>query len=196
MLNGGCYPVRPTSVRVIQQVNFFFFFFFFVWKSKMSLTQQRVRELFDYDPETGVMTRRITPSARAKKGEIAGYDDGKGYLQVSIAGKKYRLHRLVWFWVHGVWPKNDVDHRDRNRSNNRIKNLMAATRAENCHNAGLAAHNTSGFKGVSWSKNMNKWEARITLNDCGKVLGYFDTPEQASAAYLAAKPAYHPTAPI
>jgi len=164
--------------------------------SQAILTQARLRELFDYDPETGVMTRRISTAPRAQAGQIVGTPDGSGYLRISIGGKKFRLHRLIHMYVHGAWPEHDIDHRDRNRSNNRLLNLRPATRAENCQNSGIPAHNTSGFKGVSWSKTMHKWEARISVANHGKVLGYFKTRELASAAYQTAKLIYHPTAPV
>jgi signal peptidase I len=155
------------------------------------LSQARLKQLFLYDQKTGVVTRRITTSSRAKAGDVVGFDDGAGYLQVSIAGKVYRLHRVVYCYMTGTWPAGDIDHDDRNRSNNRWKNLLPATRAENCCNKSLSTHNTSGFTGVSWSKTMSQWEARITKNNKANVLGYFGTPQQASAAYQAAKPVFH-----
>lgn len=155
------------------------------------LSQSRLKQLFVYDPETGVLTRRITTSSRAKAGAVVGTDDGAGYLQVNINHKKYRLHRVIFCYMTGSWPEGDVDHDDRDRSNNRWKNLLPATRAENCCNKSLPSHNTSGFIGVSWSEAMLKWESRITKNNKANVLGYFDTPQLASAAYLAAKPAFH-----
>jgi hypothetical protein len=159
------------------------------------ITHARLKELFSYNQKTGLFTRRLSMGSRWPAGQVVGTNDGRGYLQVTINRVKYRLHRLAWFYVKGVWPEFDTDHRNRVRSDNRFKNLRDATRAENNHNSGMSRHNTSGYKGVSWSKTMKKWEARITKNNKGKMLGYFDTPELAHAAYTVAKRTIHPTAP-
>ena len=164
--------------------------------SKPILTYERLRELLDYNPETGVFTRRVQLSPRYPIGSVVGSDDGSGYLQTTVASKKYRLHRLAYFYMLGVWPPHDVDHKNRKRANNKWSNLRPATRTENCHNISLGAHNTSGYIGVSWAANVFKWEARITVANKGKVLGYFPTPELASAAYQKAKHIFHPTAPV
>ncbi len=161
----------------------------------MSLTQQRLKELFDYDPETGIVTRRITVGSRAKKGAVVGSDDGNGYLQVWIDGKKYRLHRVIWFWVYGAWPEDEVDHRDLKRANNRLKNLVPLTHMQNMHNGPKRCTNTSGYVGVSRTPNGNSWIARITVGYKNLNLGTFENIDQAAAAYSAARCIYHPTAP-
>lgn len=161
----------------------------------MSLTQARLKELLDYNPETGLVTRLVCTANRHKVGEIVGAKGARGYLQATIYSKKYMLHRLIWLWVHGVWPTNDVDHRDRNRANNKLGNLREATRSENNHNSGLSRANWSGFKGVAWDKNRCLWVATICAAGKSHRLGRFKTPEAASEAYLAAKKIYHPTAP-
>ena len=164
--------------------------------SQPILTQERLRSLFDYDPQTGVLTRKSEPSSRSPIGAPIGGNDGAGYLQTIVDGRRYRLHRLIYLYMLGTLPEHYVDHLNRNRSDNRWQNIRHATRTENAHNIGISGHNTSGFTGVSWAANCCKWEARITLANKGKVLGYFDTREAASEAYKAAKLIYHPTAPV
>ena len=159
----------------------------------MELTRARLRELFDYDPETGVVTRLVRTANRHKVGEAVGTKGSRGYLQATVFGKKYPLHRLVWFWVHGVWPPYDVDHRNRMRTDNRIKNLRCATRAENNHNAGRSRANWSGYTGVAWDSARCKWLAQISVAGKSIHLGRFDSALRASAAYQAAKLIHHPT---
>jgi hypothetical protein len=85
----------------------------------------------------------------------------------------------------------EVDHADRNGLNNRRYNLRKSTKSQNNCNKGLLRNNTSGFKGVSWHKGNKKWASNIKLNRKKQCLGYFDTPEEAYAAYCAASERLH-----
>lgn len=164
--------------------------------SKQILTQEYLRSLFDYDPETGLVTRKTCTANRQTVGEVVGSKYKRGYLVATINYTKYPLHRLIWLWVHGEWPAADVDHINRDRADNRLLNLRSVTRSENSHNAGMSRANRSGFTGVSWDKSKTRWLASIRANGKQHYLGRFDTPQAASAAYLAAKAVYHPTAPL
>lgn len=164
--------------------------------SKSILTQSRLRELLDYNPETGVFTRKLCTANRHKQGEAVGYSGARGYRQAMAEGKKHMLHRLAWLWVHGTWPEFDIDHKNRNRADNRIDNLRPATRSENNHNIGTSRANWSGFTGVAWDKSKRLWVANISANGKQYFLGRFKDPALASAAYQAAKLIYHPTAPV
>lgn len=98
------------------------------------LTQEKVKRLFSYDPETGLLTRLITISSRAQAGDVVGWDNGDGYLVVTIDYKVYRVHRIIWLWLYGEFPKNQIDHKNHIRSANWIKNLREATHQENQKN--------------------------------------------------------------
>ena len=150
------------------------------------LTQEFIRERFDYDPETGSFTWRVS-SGGMHPGDEAGFVNGLGYRRICVKGfGQIGAHRLAWLYVHGVLPKI-VDHKDLNRSNNRIDNLRLATRAQNIANQAAHKDNTSGFKGVSYLPNRKKpWRATIMCRGKWKFLGYYDTPEAAHAAYLSA----------
>ena len=160
-------------------------------RAKGMLTLARVRELFDYDPETGVLVRRITTSNRAPKGTVAGRRNGNGYLRVMIDGYTDYVHRVVWFHFYGEWPEFEMDHIDGNGMNNRISNLRCATHAQNSQNLSTRNTNKSGMIGVSWSKLHSKWEAYINVNYKKKYLGLFDDLKAAGEAYLAAKQGLH-----
>ena len=155
-------------------------------KRRISPSLARVRELLDYDADSGVLTWRICTSNRVKVGDVAGWSgEGNcfGYTQISIDGILYLAHHLIWFYVYGEWPIQ-IDHRDLDKSNNKLDNLRLATQSQNCGNLPKPKHNTSGYKGVSWEKKRNYWIAQISLNKKRYYLGAFDTKEQAHAAYL------------
>ena len=164
--------------------------------SQPILTQEYLRSLFDYNAETGVFTRLTCTANRHKLGETVGYSGARGYLQAMAAGKKYMVHQLVWMWVYGYLPPNDIDHINRNRSDNRLANLREVTRSENNHNMRISRANWSGYTGVAWDKSRCLWLASIKADGKQHHLGRFKTPQAASAAYLAAKAVYHPTAPL
>ena len=150
------------------------------------LTAERLRELIDYDAETGVFTRRVALSRRSVEDEVIGFSTDREYLVITVDGKRYRAHRLAWLYVYGAWPLGRLDHEDTDRQNNRIKNLRPASNAENLHNRGKQKNNTSGYKGVSWHKRQKRWIAKIAADGEDHFLGYYDTPEEAHAAYCKA----------
>lgn len=149
------------------------------------IDQSRLRELLDYDADTGRLTWRHARS-RAAAGARAGHLNSKGYRRIEIDDRQYFAHRLVWLYVYGEWPVEQIDHRNGDRDDNRIVNLRAASQAENNGNSRRPKHNTSGFKGVGLQKTDRKWRARIKRAGRSIHLGTFDTPEEAHAAYVAA----------
>ena len=157
--------------------------------SKPILTQERLKELLSYNPETGVFVW-----VRRKK-NVAGHVRKDGYKQIQIGNTKFFSHRLAWLYMVGAFPLEQIDHINRARADNRFANLRAVTNSENLHNMGLKSTNKSGFKGVSYQTDAKKWRADISINSTNKYLGYFHTPEEASIAYLAAQKIYHPTCP-
>ena len=110
--------------------------------------------------------------------------DSNGYCQVALNKKRFQLHRLLaQAFIPNPENKPEVDHIDGDRKNNSLSNLRWCTRAENNRNVGKRITNTSGYTGVSFHKASGKWRARIRVDGKQKSLGYFHTPEEASAAY-------------
>jgi len=145
------------------------------------LTQDHVRELFDYDPATGDLIWRIRRRGRfARPGVVAG-TVGR-YIRVAIDCKYYPAHCIVWLWYYGTYP-SEIDHRNRNKHDNRIENLRPCSRSQNTGNVGLRSINITGFKGIWFAKHANRWRAAIKVHGVSKHLGYFDTPEAAALAY-------------
>lgn len=156
------------------------------------LTQARLKELLHYDHETGVFTWLVTKNNRKAKvgNELRSVGCG-GYLRVSIDHKRYLLHRLAWFYVHGSFPENQIDHINRIRSDNRICNLRLATDSENRQNMSISQKNTSGHTGVTFYKRDQTWQAQIFLNYKNHFLGRFKTIESAIEARKNAKANLH-----
>lgn len=152
------------------------------------LTQQRLFELVDYDPTTGIFRWKVN-NGPARVGAVAGHVTKRGYVSMMVDRFRVYGHQLAWLWAHGAPLPVRIDHRNRNRSDNRIDNLRAATNAENLWNAGVKAHNKLGLKGVT--RVNDRFRAEIRVNKRRIHIGYFATPEEASAAYAAAASIHH-----
>lgn len=97
------------------------------------LSIEELNKLFFYDKE-GFLVEKTTRNSRATKGKIVGSSDGKGYLTVNINKRRYRVHRIIWAMHNNRWPEDEIDHIDRNKSNNKIENLREASRSINSLN--------------------------------------------------------------
>lgn len=128
----------------------------------MALTQQQVQELFEYrDGDLHWKPRTLSRNRPSVlNGEKVGCPNGSGYLTMVHDKRKYYLHQLVFLMHHGHIPSN-IDHIDGNGSNNRIENLRLATVSENMYNTKINTKNTSGFKGVHFNKQKQKWQAKL-----------------------------------
>lgn len=146
-----------------------------------NITQQRVRELLDYDPLTGVLTWKIArPGVMA--GQIAGCPSTYGYIVVRIDGVLYRANRIAFLHAHGYLP-HMVDHENLVRDDNRLSNLRPATRSQNAANSGMSVRNTSGHKGVYRDKKNGKWRAMIGVDGKRLAIGRFNDIMEAARAY-------------
>ncbi len=145
----------------------------------------RLRELMTYDPETGEFMF-VKRRGYRKAGEKAGSITAFGYWRIRIDGKEYPAHRLAWLYVHGVWPENDLDHINLDKLDNRMTNLRIATPAQNNANQPLTIRNSSGFKGATWHKRCQKWQAAIKVSGKNIHLGLFESAEAAHDAYIKA----------
>jgi hypothetical protein len=163
-----------------------------------------LRRLLDYDPETGTLTWRVRAAAEFNRsarrtrehacanwnsrfaGKPAGTLSADGYVYVRLLGRIALAHRAIFAIVTGAWPTKEIDHRDRDRSNNRWENLRPANSSQNKWNAPAQRNNTSGVKGVSLCRKSGKWRASIARGGRQKHLGFFARKEDAAAAYDAA----------
>ena len=138
------------------------------------------------DDGTFIWKAKSHPRAnKVKIGALAG-NKSEGYqiINFTIDGehKKIGAHRLA-FLIHHGWLPIEVDHRDTDRSNNRISNLRVATSLQNCQNSNKKRSNKSGYKGVSWDEARGKWFSKITVNYKQIALGRYKTAIEAAKAY-------------
>lgn len=147
------------------------------------LTQDRLKELLDYNPETGLFSWRTDRNQNVKTGDIAGTLQNKGYIHIHVNSKKYVAHRLAWLYIMGEWPKDQIDHINQKRHDNRFINLRECSQSQNQGNQKIHDNSKSGYKGVTWYKKYNKWMASISRNGKRKTLGYFNCKHDAAKIY-------------
>jgi hypothetical protein len=151
----------------------------------MMLTQDELKQILHYDPDTGIFKWRVA-RGRCAAGVKAGYKNNKGYILIRVRGKMLKAHRLAWLYMIGAWPTEMIDHANRDGADNRWINLRAATREQNHGNSRISARNTSGVRGVSWRSDVCRWEAAMRVNCRTIHLGIFDSKEDARAARVEA----------
>lgn len=159
------------------------------------ITVDEVRRVFHYDPSTGVFMR-IEGGLGIKRKHVnvpLGCPGRKGHLRVGYQGTLYRVHRLIWLYMTGSWPTDQIDHVNRNPSDNRWSNLRQATHAENIWNQ----RSKNRRRGVYVCKWTGRYSSTIRHNGKSIWLGRFDTADEASTAYEEAskrlRGSFHPS---
>lgn len=153
---------------------------------------KELRERFSYNPETGEIRYREATN-RTRVGSVAGSLSERGYRYIQFKGRKYMAHHIAWAMHYGEWPPErvEIDHENRDASDNRIDNLRLASRSQNNLNRGRLRNNRAGLKGVTFHKSMGRWRATISVDGRHKHIGYYPTPEEAHAAYVKAAYDFH-----
>lgn len=141
---------------------------------------EELKSILNYDKNTGIFTRIISRRGISKKGNVVGILSANGYLRVKINNVNYYLHRLAWLYVYEDWPKNQIDHINRKRNDNRIENLRDVIPLKNQQNLSISKKNKSGFNGVNFDKRSKKWKASIRFNKVKIYLGLFEKLEDAA----------------
>lgn len=155
----------------------------------MKPTVERVRELLDYQSDTGHFYWKVDRGGPARRGVRAGSDAGGywRYRKICIDGRSITESHVAWVWMTGEWPTTQIDHINRDGKDGRWCNLREATQAQQEGNKSTRCDNESGYRGVSLDKRRGKWRAFIrTPSGRNASLGSFATAEAASSAYEAA----------
>lgn len=139
---------------------------------KSTLTQSRLKELFTYNPYTGVLTKNnLTVNSKYKASSKKYTPNAHGYIVIHISGKRYPLHRLAFLYMCGEFPESVVDHINGDKLDNRWVNLKSTSICENNRNKPIRSDNKSGVNGVTFHKETKKWQATIRVNGVTKYLG-------------------------
>lgn len=156
------------------------------------LTAEYVRSILAYEPNTGAFSWLIPKRGRRKT--VGSFNKVIGYHMIGIDGRIYYAHRIAYLWMVGVWPPDLVDHKERDKIDNRWKLIRPATNSQNSANAIVSCRNKLGIKGVVQHvlpKGGVRYRAYIAVGKKSKYLGSHRTPEAAAAAYMvAAKAAF------
>ena len=158
-------------------------------RTRPLVSVDRLKQVLDYNPDTGIFIWKIQLSPKGPVGKVAGTVRPNGYRFITIDGSAFAAQRLAWLYVSGAWPTNLMDHKNRVRDDNRFDNLRDVRHLQNRHNTGSVANrdNKTGFLGVVKTAN-GKFETRISYPGVkNKYLGRYDTPEEAHAVFMAAK---------
>lgn len=157
------------------------------------ITQDRLKELVTYDPETGLFFRLSLIRGQGDLTKPIGSEVGNGYLDASIDGKRYYLHRIAFIYMNGEIKEDfDVDHVNHIKSDNRFSNLREVSHSVNLQNrVRSVSGGLSGYLGVTYSKRANAFVAQITINGVNRHIGCFQNPKEAHDAYVSAKRKFH-----
>lgn len=167
-----------------------------------------LRQLLRYELQTGkLFWRERTPNMFSDAGHTAEHTcnrwnanyagreaftavNRQGYKCGAVNDTQYKAHRIAWSIHFGSTPKDQIDHIDGDRINNRISNLREVTNRQNSMSSARGKNNTTGYTGVSLDKRRGKYRSYIKVNGRQIVLGYYDCPEAAHLAYIEAKRKY------
>ena len=160
----------------------------------IALAAEHLRELLDYDPETGIFVWRYRAQSHASDGlpidrwntrwagTVAGSISAYGYQSIVVNYRRYPAHRLAFLYMTGAMPPHEVDHINGLRTDNRWNNLRLATSAANKKNMRRRKDNSSGVTGVTWAPHVSRWTARISIGGRRVNLGYFECLSDAHKA--------------
>lgn len=157
------------------------------------ITYEIAKALFRYDEKTGSLVWSFS-GGNVKEGCQVGTKQSSPisntkYLGTLLFGQRYKVHRIIWLMQTGDWPKGEIDHIDGDGLNNSWRNLRDVTHSQNMMNAAVRSDSTSGFKGVSYDKQRERWYAYINVEGKRKMLGRHKTKQEAIAARKSAQDA-------
>jgi len=148
------------------------------------ITQEHLRELLHYNPETGVFTW-IYRKSGVTLGQVAGSLHVNGYVDIKLDGVVYKAHRLAILYVDGYFPEHTVDHINRIRDDNRYVNLREASYQCQSRNCAVGVNNTSKVCGVRWRAQRRSWQAFMMVSGKMHYLGHYTCLVEAACARLA-----------
>ena len=155
--------------------------------AEIKMDIETINTLLEY--KNGGLYWKVARGGMSKRGTRAGTKSTRGYRLVSIAGKRYKEHRVIFFMHHGYLPV-EIDHIDGDTSNNSIENLRAASRSQNCTNRRVFKTSRSGTKGVTWNTKEHRWWVRVQIDGKRRFFGAFEDVELATLVAQEAQTKY------
>jgi len=159
---------------------------------KQKLTQERLKEILNYNSDTGIFTWRYYRQG-IKRNRVAGSIDnakGNGYRRIKTNETSYTCSRLAFLYMEGYFPEHEVDHINRIRHDDRWCNLRHVTKQCNMRNCSVSKNNNSSITGVIWYKDRSKWGAQIRHNYKNSHLGFYEEKKDAARARWEAEKEY------
>ena len=152
------------------------------------ITQKELKEVVSYDELTGKFTYVKTITGYVIKGNIAGakVPNSSGYMTMQVHRRMYQAHRLVWLYVHGEFPKGQIDHKDGDKTNNKLSNLRDVSRGVNLSNR----VSKTSTKCVGVTLRNGTYYARLMVDGLRHELGSFKILKDAVKARKAAEVLY------
>lgn len=162
----------------------------FSTENQKKLTHKRLKELVDYDPESGYFSWKFGRPG-ASMGVRCGTVKKAGYTILTLDRTLFRAHRVAWFFVHGEWPKDEIDHINRMRSDNRLANLRIADRSKNGFNKPVRSDSKIGVKNVSYDQETGVYYVRLVIDKKPFNFGGFATIGEAAACAATERLKHH-----
>lgn len=160
------------------------------------LTQGQLKSLLRYDVNSGDFTWINSGKGRRIGVPVGSKKSKEGYIRIALLGKRYQAHRLVWLYVFGNFPEEELDHKNGNRSDNRLENLRECLAAEQPQNQKVLSTNTSGHPNVYWYRPYSKWLVQIWDRRRPRFFGYYEDFTDACVVAKAAKAKLHTFNPV
>lgn len=154
------------------------------------ISHRELLEILNYCPESGLFTWSSDRRNQINKGDEAGGVNQEGYLEIKVFQRRYKAHRLAWFYMTGKWPEV-IDHINRDRADNRFCNLRECSIQQNSCNTGMSDRNTSGYRGVSKHKQSGKWKVDVKVKGKKLFFGLFEDVELAGLVAEEARSKLH-----
>lgn len=167
-------------------------------KKEKAISAEYIRSILHYSPNTGffVWKERFDVLANVNRrlaGNRAGTIVKSGHIAIKIKKRHYWAHRLAWLYMTGEWPKEQIDHKNLNSTDNSWENPREATHDQNNQNKKIPINCRSGVKGVRFvmMRNLPRYKVRISLRGKDIHLGYYKTIEEATAVRERASKKYY-----
>lgn len=146
------------------------------------MTHNELLQIVRYIPETGefISLPGNKYSNQPVGNRLGTVHKTKGYRYITIKHKTYREHRVAFFYMTGKWPDDQIDHINQNKADNRWINLREVSAATNCQNRPMFKNNKSGYTGVVWNKQCQKWQVNCRANSKIFYLGLYTNLSEAA----------------